>query len=236
MADVAVIIPAYNEGPRVASVVRAAVAARLPKRVVVVDDGSSDDTVEAARAAGAHVLVLRPNRGKAGAMDAGVVAVCEDGICFLDADLVGLRPDHVDRLIEPWAHGEAKMVVGALTSGDAGLSQAIVTVLSGQRVLSRTAWAFAKLVEPSMLTSRFGVEVALSVIANRYGWDVATVSLDGLGHTQKETKWGTDGLPSRLKMWGNVVRAARRVAGKRLWQDLLRHVGSSGYAHRVASR
>jgi glycosyltransferase involved in cell wall biosynthesis len=62
------IVPAHNEGSRVGAVVRALIGQGLP--VLVVDDGSSDDTVDAARAAGARVLSLTPNRGKGAALKA----------------------------------------------------------------------------------------------------------------------------------------------------------------------
>ena len=55
------VIPAYQEGPRIGAVVTAA-ARHLP--VVVVDDGSTDDTATRAEAAGATVLRQRPNAGK----------------------------------------------------------------------------------------------------------------------------------------------------------------------------
>jgi glycosyltransferase involved in cell wall biosynthesis len=80
------LIPGYNEGPRIADVVRGAVA-RLP--VVVVDDGSSDDTATQARAAGAAVIEQRPNQGKGAALRAGFRRALADGadaVLTLDAD------------------------------------------------------------------------------------------------------------------------------------------------------
>jgi glycosyltransferase involved in cell wall biosynthesis len=62
------VVPAHNEGPRVGVVVRALIGQGLP--VLVVDDGSSDGTADAARAAGARVLSLTPNRGKGAALKA----------------------------------------------------------------------------------------------------------------------------------------------------------------------
>jgi cellulose synthase/poly-beta-1,6-N-acetylglucosamine synthase-like glycosyltransferase len=234
VASVAVIIPAFNEGARVAAVVRPCLQAKLASRVLVVDDGSADDTTAQARTAGADTLTLSKNVGKAGAMDLGVKHVHESAVCFLDGDLVGLTPQHVDDLIRPYLAG-ATMVVGALTSGDAGISQAAILVLSGQRVLSKASWQMACLAVPSMITSRFGVEVALTIVANRFDWTVATVRLPGLGHVQKESKWGSDpGFAARLKMWFNVYRTASKISGKALGQDLLYHLGrGAGYSHRI---
>ncbi|RCG29034.1 glycosyltransferase [Sphaerisporangium album] len=73
--DTAVIIPAKDEADRVAATVRAALAIPGVDLVVVVDDGSFDDTGRVAKAAGAHVVRHSRNRGKAAAMESGAEAV-----------------------------------------------------------------------------------------------------------------------------------------------------------------
>jgi glycosyltransferase involved in cell wall biosynthesis len=83
---VLVVIPAFNEAPRIAEVVRGALA-HLP--VLVVDDGSSDATASLAEGAGAEVLVQRPNQGKGAALRAGFRRALEhgfDAVITLDGD------------------------------------------------------------------------------------------------------------------------------------------------------
>ncbi len=80
------VIPAYEEGPRVRAVVEGA-KAHLP--VVVVDDGSIDETAIQAEAAGATVLRQRPNRGKGAALQRGFRHALDEGVdavVTLDAD------------------------------------------------------------------------------------------------------------------------------------------------------
>ena len=80
------VIPGYNEAPRIGAVVRAA-AEHLP--ILVVDDGSTDGTADAARATGATVLEQRPNAGKGAALRLGFRRALDDGaeaILTLDAD------------------------------------------------------------------------------------------------------------------------------------------------------
>lgn len=228
---IGVVIPAYNEGPRIGNVVRAARAAARPSRVVVIDDGSKDDTVGEAQRAGAEVFRMRRNSGKALAMHAGVGALEGlDAVCFLDGDLVGLRPDHVDALCRA-LHGDAKMVLGMITEGAAGISQPILPVLSGQRVLHLESWRLAVQATPSMLGSRFGVEAALTVVANRFLWPVRFVRLEGLGHTKKEAKAKRPlrGFVARMKMYANVLSGAERASGGQLQADLLGHLGHRGH-------
>lgn len=81
------VIPAHNEAKTVAAVVAATRA--FVDVVLVVDDGSSDDTSAVAAAAGAEVLRLVPNRGKGGALAAGLEAALArhpDWVATLDAD------------------------------------------------------------------------------------------------------------------------------------------------------
>jgi glycosyltransferase involved in cell wall biosynthesis len=96
------LIPGYNEGPRIAEVVRGT-AAHLP--VVVVDDGSSDDTAAQARAAGATVIEQRPNQGKGAALRVGFRRALADGadaVLTLDAD--GQHdPAEIPMFLSAWA-------------------------------------------------------------------------------------------------------------------------------------
>jgi glycosyltransferase involved in cell wall biosynthesis len=80
------LIPAYEEGPRIAAVVE---AARVHLPVVVVDDGSTDETASVAEAAGATVIRQVPNAGKGAALRAGFRHALADGAAAavtLDAD------------------------------------------------------------------------------------------------------------------------------------------------------
>jgi glycosyltransferase involved in cell wall biosynthesis len=84
--SVIALIPGYNEGPRIGAVVRGALE-HLP--VIVVDDGSTDDTAARAREAGATVIEQRPNAGKGAALRAGFRWALDagyDAVLTLDAD------------------------------------------------------------------------------------------------------------------------------------------------------
>jgi glycosyltransferase involved in cell wall biosynthesis len=111
-------IPAYNEEKTIAQTLR-----DLPKRIdgitsietLVIDDGSSDRTVEAARKAGAtHIVELRNHRGLSAAFVAGIDAALRlgaDVIVNTDADNQYAGSD-VARLVAPIVRGSAEVVVG----------------------------------------------------------------------------------------------------------------------------
>ncbi|MFN0094906.1 MAG: glycosyltransferase family 2 protein [Dehalococcoidia bacterium] len=106
-ARVSVIVPVYN-GARYLGEALASVAAQtLPAyEVIVVDDGSTDESLEVARAAGA-VCLSQANAGPSVARNAGVAASSGELIAFLDAD---------DR----WLPGKLAAQVRALAASDAG--------------------------------------------------------------------------------------------------------------------
>ena len=102
-ADLSVVVPAYCEATRIAATVATlhtelATADRRVE-VIVVDDGSTDDTAARARSAGAdQVLQLPSNRGKGAAVRAGMLAASGRVRCFVDADLA-YGPNQILRLV-----------------------------------------------------------------------------------------------------------------------------------------
>ena len=109
----AAIIPAYNEGLVIGSVVLQ--ARKHADRVIVVDDGSLDRTAETARLAGADVIRFEENGGKARAMMAGFARARELGyeaVVMLDGDGQH-NPDEIPAVAAPVLAGEADLVIGS---------------------------------------------------------------------------------------------------------------------------
>lgn len=107
---VCVIIPALNEAESI-GVVLAAIPAGLAAEVIVVDNGSTDDTAARALAAGARV-VREDRRGYGFACAAGVAATQADIMVFLDADLSDF-PEEMAALLAPIQSGQADLVLGS---------------------------------------------------------------------------------------------------------------------------
>ena len=208
------LVPAYEEEATIASVVRTAVAAGVGP-VLVIDDGSRDATDAAATAAGAEVLRLESNRGKGGALAAGAAHVTQELVVLLDADLVGLTPEHVRALLRPLVLDQADMARGIFKGGrrSTSLAQRIAPQLNGQRCLRR----LDLLAVPGLAQSRYGVEVAISRHAQAAGWRLAEVELWGVTQVMKEEKRGLlKGLRVRARMYTQILRTllSGRAAGR----------------------
>lgn len=203
---VAAVIPAYNEEPRIRRVLEAAVAASLVDEVLVVSDGSTDGTYRAAlEIPGVRAVELGSNRGKAAAMCEGALCTDADVLVFLDADLSGLKPEHVDALARPVVEGRADMCVGVFRGGRllTDLAQKIAPVISGQRAIRRDLF----LAIPDLPSLRMGVEIALTRWARWAGIRVSTTVIGGVTHSMKEEKLGpVRGLASRIAMYADIGR------------------------------
>jgi glycosyltransferase involved in cell wall biosynthesis len=181
------LIPAHNEASRIAPVVE---GARRHLEVLVVDDGSADDTARVAEAAGARVLRQPENRGKGEALKAGFRKALADGaaaVVTLDAD--GQHdPAEIPAFLA--ADPSAQLVIGVREFRDMPPARRLANLL-GKRVLG---WAIGReildnqsgyrlvgrrLME-AMLASEepgFAFEVEMIVECARRGWAIEWVPI-----------------------------------------------------------
>lgn len=202
---VAAIVPALNEGARISKVLEALTMATVIDEIIVVSDGSTDNTAEVARSfVGVRVVKLPQNIGKGGAMYEGVRQTDADILTFIDADLNGLRSDQVTALVRPVLEEGAAMAIGIFRGGRliTDLSQRLVPYVSGQRAVRREVF----LTVPQVKTARMGVEIALTTHAKVNKFQVERVFLDGVTHPTKEEKLGVlRGVAGRLNMYWEIV-------------------------------
>lgn len=207
---VATIIPAFNEGKRLGQVLTPLLAAPGVDEILVVDDGSTDDTAAVARrfcecSPRLRLIELPENRGKGGAMRWGALNTDAEAILFLDADLIGFQAEHVAGLVDPVTSSQADMTIGVFRGGRGAtdLSHYLVAWISGQRAMRRDAF----LQISGVASSRSGVETVITRHARRSGWRVAPVVMPGVTHTMKEEKIGfARGARARFRMYGEIFR------------------------------
>lgn len=184
--ELGVLVPAYNEAQYIGTTVAALKRVPPVKEIVVVDDGSTDDTAAEARRQGARVIRLPSNRGKGYAVWWGARFIRQPYLALVDADL-GDSAEELTRLLQPLQEGRAQMAVALFPPGRAkgglGLVKKLAAwsiyrstgrllqePLSGQRVLPRHLLTSLRHVPRG-----FGLEVALSLDLLRQGCTVIEV-------------------------------------------------------------
>ena len=139
---VSFIIPAYNEAATIGEVLERVDSLELDKQVIVVDDGSTDETAavverwQLARGRREGVVVIRQsNAGKGSAVRAGIPHIRGDITVIQDADME-YDPTDVPALIEPIERGVADVVFGSRLSGGRPQRAYLFWHLVGNRFLS----------------------------------------------------------------------------------------------------
>ncbi|MHB8893251.1 MAG: glycosyltransferase family 2 protein [Candidatus Limnocylindrales bacterium] len=221
------LVPGYEEGPRIGAVVE---AARRHLPVLVVDDGSPDDTADRAEAAGAVVIRQRPNQGKGVALRTGFRHALDagyDAVLTLDAD--GQHdPDEIPRFIAAFAAPGASGSRPELIIGRRDFSRMpLARRLSNQVGTAAFSWAVGRQVPDNQsgyrllgrrlmtatLDSRetgFEFEVEMIAVCIRNGWTIDWVPISTI----------YAGAPSHVKPVAHIrhfVRATR--AARRLVRD-----------------
>jgi glycosyltransferase involved in cell wall biosynthesis len=217
------LIPAHNEAPRITRVIEGA-ASHL--EVLVVDDGSADDTAEVAEHAGARVLRQRPNQGKGAALRTGFRHALDagyDAALTLDADGQHDPAEIPAFLAALDAEPDAELIVGRRNFRAMPRSRRLANQL-GRRAFS---WAVGQDVPDNqsgyrlvgrrlmeaMLASReqgFEFEVEMITIALRRGWPVRWVPIRTIYGAPSHIR-----PAQHLRHFIRATRAARRSMRER---------------------
>jgi len=110
--SISVIVPAYNEEKGIAHVLKSLSKCHVDE-IIVVNDGSTDDTLNIIRQFDKHILInLKKNHGKGYAISTGIKKAKGDIVIFIDADLIGLNNEHIVKLTQPIIENKKDVVIG----------------------------------------------------------------------------------------------------------------------------
>jgi glycosyltransferase involved in cell wall biosynthesis len=185
------VVPARNEAATVADVVDACLRCSAVREVIVVDDGSVDETSDRAAAAGAKVIhradSARDRGGsKAHAMEAGVAASDAPALLFVDADLLGLTAGHLDEVCGPFVDGRATMSVGWFDYGAWNPLVLRLPPTTGERALPR--WVFEAI--PPEKRDGYTIEIMLNEVVAESHLPTTARIMRGVTHRTKREKLG----------------------------------------------
>jgi glycosyltransferase involved in cell wall biosynthesis len=203
---VSCVIPVFNEAARLPAVLAAVANHPMIAEVIVVDDGSTDDSAEVAKdTPGVTLIRQQVNGGKTKALAAGIAHAQTKLLLFLDGDLLGLTPEDISRLIAPIARGDAEISISLRGNSPWPWRLIGLDYISGERVLHRDLL-------PDNLQSlhalpNFGFEVYLNrrLVACRAR--IAVIRWPDVKSPLKNRKYGLfAGILADLRMMGDIFK------------------------------
>ena len=199
------LIPAYNEAARIGPVLNAVLALPLLAGVIVIDDGSTDDTAFIAQAKGAQVLHTPGNLGKTRALALGLQSVRTSHVVLIDADLTGLSAQALTALIDPVLRGTADATISL--RGNAPRSWRLIGIdyISGERVIALDLLAGQH--DDLAGLPRFGFEVFLNRLLIARHARIAIILWPDVASPSKAAKRGLiAGVWADIAMLADIFR------------------------------
>lgn len=198
---VSAVVPAHNEAMRIGKVLDALKRASCIQEIIVIDDGSTDGTKDVAQ--GCDITVFRNDsrQGKGQALERGASEAKGRVLFFCDADIEGLTPCMIEKMIAPVVCGDAEMSIGARKSKVRRLcfGYTYSPLLDGQRAVTRELWERI----PGVQKGGYRVEAALNYHAR-----TCTHQLLEISQATKEDKRGlVNGKFERYLMYGEIALA-----------------------------
>lgn len=201
---VSVIIPAFNEQETIKRIIEVAQNSIYVDEVIVVDDGSSDDTYKISKNANAKTIKLSQNHGKAFAMDAGIKASKNNVVVFLDADLIKLGENHIAKIVLPVLNEETDLNIAIRKRKNYLINKLlrIFPLIGGERCLKKELWESI----PNKHKNKFEIEIAINYFAKKNNYRTKSFYMSGVHQIIKEKKHGFFlGSYERLKMIRDII-------------------------------
>ena len=187
---VSVIIPAYNEEETVAKVVEVVKNVSVVDEIIVVNDGSSDNTEAEALKAGAIVINHETNKGKGQALYTGYQQAECDIIAFIDADIYNLTSGKVEAMIRPILEGKTDITKTKFSRASGRVTELTAKPLlnfffpeiSFEQPLSGQFAAKKEVLKRINFESDYGVDVGIVIDADVLGISIMEVDIGAIEH------------------------------------------------------
>lgn len=174
-----IVIPAFNEEKTIRKVVQIALSTPHVGEVIVVNDGSTDQTLEKIKDLPVKTITHRTNYGKGRAIKTGIHNATHNDILFLDADLENITKEKIQKLLQPLLEDEADFVKAGFS-----LKRGRVTEIAVKPMM-RILYPGNEFSQP--ISGQFGAKkqfLKQTQIVDRWGIDISLL-LDAIKHNQR---------------------------------------------------
>ncbi len=220
------VIPLYNESKTLEKVIRTVHSYPYIQEVIAINDGSKDNTLEILRRLEKELPKLRvidqqPNKGKTAAVVAGIKLAKGDIIVMTDGDLLTLKHEHFDKLLEDIVNGKYEMTI--LDKGSdrykvlGPASYLFARPLGGERAF----WKKEFMKIPIKGTERYGLETLLNLYYVNSKKRIKSIYCGDLE------------APDRFEKEKNILKGLKDY--QETIKEILKVGGVSGYLHQTVN-
>ncbi len=202
---ISVVIAAYNEATRISGVLKIVENHPLIDEVIVVNDGSTDNTSVIVKRFDVTLIENKKNMGKTLSVKKGIEKASNNLIMLLDADLRGLSSNSIEKLAEPVLNGDVDWTLSIRSNSFRVMRLLKMDWLSGERVIPKNL-----LMDPSIWSRPdigYGLETLMNKSLMSHNKKFRTVYLESVINTRKSKKVGFwNGTFGDFKVIGQISK------------------------------
>jgi glycosyltransferase involved in cell wall biosynthesis len=201
------IVPTFNEANRIKNVLRVLTSSKYINNIIVVDDGSTDDTsAQLKKFLEIHLLQLEKNHGKGEAVQTGLTHVTTPAVFLFDADLLGLKEENIQAMYDAYCKSPTSLIIGLRQKSrfyiQHWLRAHILPLIAGERLLPTDD---LREIMKNKGTAGYGLEPHMNHYFRKNKKKIKTVLLQGVNDVPKWKK-STYGLRPQIKEGVNIVK------------------------------